>query len=131
MSEPILTDGKYSYEFINSVRESLRSKHGFNASLSIDDIQRLLSELKERGLLRLTDTLAGIPCLPRATVYTDTCKKCQRHILSVNDRVVSDGCKCLHRSLQKGIAVDARTADIVDALGIQFDDPPTQQQEQP
>lgn len=68
-------------------------------------------------------TLGGVDCSPRCAVFSDQCKKCKHHALYVNDQRVYDGCKCLKPEWTKGQAIIVDTAKIVDALGVQFDDP--------
>jgi hypothetical protein len=73
-------------------------------------------------------TLGGVDCSPRCAVFADQCKKCEHQALYINDQRVYDGCKCLKPQWTKGQAIIVDTAKIVDALGVQFDEPeaPTQ-----
>jgi hypothetical protein len=71
-------------------------------------------------------TLGGMDCPSRCAVFADECRKCKHHALYINDQRVYDGCKCLKPEWVKGQAIVVLTSDVVDALGVQWDDPKVQ-----
>ncbi len=67
-------------------------------------------------------TLGGMDCPARCAVWPDQCQKCKKHRLCINDQVIYDACKCLKPQWSLGQAIVVDTSDVVDALGIQWDD---------
>lgn len=68
-------------------------------------------------------TLGGVPCSARFEFFMDDCEKCQGTVFYVNDREISNSCRCLRLTpKRKGPAHVANTADLIDALGVLFDD---------
>lgn len=68
-------------------------------------------------------TLGGMACPQRCAVWADRCKACTMHRLYINDQRIYDGCQCLKPDWEQGQAIVVETADVVDALSIQWDDP--------
>jgi hypothetical protein len=66
-------------------------------------------------------TLGGILCPQTVDVYFDRCKKCSKHFFSINDQRVYEGCQCLKPQMERGMALRVETANIVDAIGVKFD----------